>query len=200
VPARPIAPPGSFAVRIGRDSGRAALLVDGVVQSISPQDSEATGGYWAAMLPPARPRSALILGFGGGTVARLLVARWGEAISIVGVDDDPAVLHAATKVGWLALPEAVDIQVVDAFDYLRTCRRRFDYIAVDLYRADQFVGRSLTKPVLRRLQTLLTPRGWLAVNLFVNRLRTRRIERIGQVFQIRQQIPVGGNVIIHAQP
>jgi spermidine synthase len=200
VPAHAIAPPGSFAVRIGRDGGRAALLVDGVVQSISPQDGEATGGYWAAMLPPVRPRSALILGFGGGTIARLLQARWGRGISIIGVDDDPAVLHAARAVGWLSPDQAIDVELADAFDYVRHCRRQFDYIAVDLYRADQFVGRSLNKPVLLRLRELLRPKGWLAVNLFVNRLSARRVERIARVFQVRKEIPVGGNVVVHAQP
>src|SRR5262249_28725667 len=48
-------------VRIGEDNGREALLVDGVVQSISPDDGLRTGGYWAAMVPSERPRNALIL-------------------------------------------------------------------------------------------------------------------------------------------
>jgi len=59
-------------VRIGEDGGRAALLVDGVVQSISPADGLVEGGYWAAMLPSGRPHSALSLGLGGGTLARML--------------------------------------------------------------------------------------------------------------------------------
>ena len=194
---RALPPAGSYAVRIGEDGGRAALLVDGVVQSISPEDGAVRGGYWAAMLPPVRPRRVLILGFGGGTIARLLEARWGPGLEIVGVDDDETVLAAARDAGWLA--DGVRLEVGDAFEYLRDCRLQFDYIAVDLYRADQFVGRSLTRPVLKRLAALLAPRGWLAVNLFSNRLERRRVERVGQVFTIRRQVPVGGNVVIHAQ-
>src|SRR5712692_7509253 len=79
-------------VRIGEDSGRAALLVDGVVQSISPEDGLVGGGYWAAMVPDDPPRNALILGLGGGTLARLLQARWGE-VPIVGVDNDPDIVE-----------------------------------------------------------------------------------------------------------
>ena len=45
-------------VRLGEDDGRAALLVDGVVQSISPEDGLVNGGYWAAMVPPQRPSRA----------------------------------------------------------------------------------------------------------------------------------------------
>src|SRR6266705_1740549 len=112
-----------------------ALLVDGVVQSISPEDGLATGGYWAAMLPATPPRRALILGLGGGTLARLLQARWGTHLSIVGVDDDPAVIETARAVGWLPLP-GLDVVVEDAFAYARRCADRFDYVALDLYRGE----------------------------------------------------------------
>src|SRR5258707_8421030 len=89
-------------VRIGEDGGRAALLVDGVVQSISPEDGLIDGGYWAAMVPDERPRRALILGLGGGTLSTLLQVRWGE-LRIVGVDDDRSILETANAVGWLPL-------------------------------------------------------------------------------------------------
>ena len=108
-------------IRIGEDGGRAALLVDGVVQSISPEDGLANGGYWAAMVPDERPHRALILGLGGGTLARLLQVRWGE-LRIVGVDDDPSILETANSVGWLPLP-GLDIVVADAFDYVAGLRR-----------------------------------------------------------------------------
>src|SRR5438270_2141889 len=86
-------------VRIGEDAGRAALLVDGVVQSISPEDGLTSGGYWAAMVPSIRPSRALILGLGGGTLARLLLARWGDSLRIVGVDDDPSIVETAIAAG-----------------------------------------------------------------------------------------------------
>src|SRR5438132_815580 len=86
-------------VRIGEDGGRAALLVDGVVQSISPEDGRVGGGYWAAMVPDDPPRNALILGLGGGTIARLLQARWGD-VAMVGVDNDAEIVETAVRVGW----------------------------------------------------------------------------------------------------
>src|SRR5258708_26869053 len=87
-------------VRIGEDGGRAALLVDGVVQSISPEDGLIGGGYWAAMVPDDPPRTTLILGLGGGTLARLLHVRWGQ-LPIVGVDDDADIVETAAREGWL---------------------------------------------------------------------------------------------------
>jgi spermidine synthase len=185
-------------VRIGEDGGRTALLVDGVVQSISPEDGLASGGYWAAMVPDDQPpRRALILGLGGGTLARLLHARWGP-FPIIGVDDDPAIVELARQVGWLP---SEDLQVVeaDAFGYVQACKERFDYIALDLFRGEQLASRAFGKPFLRRLRMLLAPRGRLAINLFTDIRMLNRVARIAMFFEIREQRGVGGNLVIHAQ-
>jgi spermidine synthase len=184
-------------VHIGEDGGRAALLVDGIVQSISPEDGLASGGYWAAMVPDDRPKRGLILGLGGGTLARLLHARWGT-FPIVGVDDDPAILDLAREVGWLPA-EALEIVIADAFDYVQTSHARFDYIAVDLFRGEQLVGRAFGKPFLRRLRSLLEPRGRVAINLFTDIRVLTRVARIATFFDIRDQRGVGGNLVVHAQ-
>src|SRR5215212_3085627 len=81
-------------VRLGEDRGRRALLVQGVVQSVGVDGPGAREGYWGHMLPDVRPSRALILGFGGGTLAHLLQDRFGP-IHIVGVDDDDEVLALA---------------------------------------------------------------------------------------------------------
>jgi spermidine synthase len=184
-------------VRIGEDGGRAALLVDGVVQSISPEDGLLDGGYWAAMVPDERPRSALILGLGGGTLARLLHTRWGR-MRIVGVDDDESIVETARAVGWLAT-RGLEVVLADAFQYVHTCDGQFEYVAVDLFRGERLPQRAFGKPFLRRVRDLLAPRGRVAVNLFRDYRQIRRVERLGAFFDIRQQIPVGGNVIVHAR-
>lgn len=185
-------------VRIGEDQGRTALLVEGVVQSISPHDGDAVGGYWAAMVPPhARPRSALILGLGGGTLAHLLHARWGR-VPTVGVDDDPSVIATARALGWLDTQD-LEIETADAFTFVETCQRSFDYIAVDLFRGERIARRAFGPPFLRRLRELLVPRGSLAMNLFDDARAPTRIDRIAMLFEVVQRIVVGGNVVVHAR-
>ncbi len=193
---RPV--PTSQDVRIGEDGGRSALLVNGVVQSISPEDGLLLGGYWAAMVPDDRPHRALILGLGGGTLARLLQARWGTDFRIVGVDDDSVILALAKEFGWLPR-EALEVVVADAFEYVQACPERFDYIAVDLFRGEQLAGRAFGKPFLRRLRTLLAPRGRLAINLFIDVRLPGRLGRIAELFETRDQVAVGGNLIVHAR-
>jgi spermidine synthase len=189
--------PRASRVRIGEDGGRAALLVDGVVQSISPVDGLIDGGYWAAMVPEDPPRNALILGLGGGTLARLLHARWGQ-MPIVGIDDDAAIVEAAVRVGWLPHSD-LDIVMADAFEYVETCQQRFHFVAVDLFRGERLVARAFGKPFLRRVRALLEPRGRLAVNLFIDRRQREREERIAAFFDIYARHRVGGNVVIHAR-
>jgi spermidine synthase len=190
--------PAQHDVRIGEDGGRAALLVDGVVQSISPEDSLHDGGYWAAMVPSdERPHHALILGLGGGTLAGLLQARWG-GVSIVGVDDDPTILATASGIGWLP-SGGMDVVQGDAFEYVQTCHTRFDYVAVDLFRGERLVSRAFGKPFLRQLRAVLQPRGQLAINLFRDFRWPERVNRIAALFEVRAQVPVGGNVVVHAR-
>jgi spermidine synthase len=185
------------AVRIGDDGGRAALMVNGVVQSISPADVLTDGGYWAAMLPDIRPRRALILGLGGGTLAQLLQSRWG-AVAIVGVDDDPEILSIAREIDWLPR-EGLEVVVADAFAFVQSSQEQFDYIALDLFRGERLPARAFGKPFLRRLRSILEPHGRLAVNLFSDMHVFVRVARISAFFEIRDQIAIGGNVVVHAR-
>ncbi len=184
-------------VRIGEDGGRAALLVDGVVQSISPEDGLVGGGYWAAMVPDDPPRNALILGLGGGTLARLLQVRWGD-VPMVGVDDDPEIVETAQRVGWLP-GSGLEVVMADAFEYVQSCERHFDFIAVDLFRGERLAARAFGRPFLRNVRTLLEPRGRVAMNMFFDRLERERETRIASLFDVYKNQRIGGNVIIHAR-
>lgn len=171
--------------------------MDGVVQSISPEDGLINGGYWAAMVPNEPPRAALILGLGGGTLSRMLQVRWGD-LRMVGVEDDPAILATANSVGWLPL-RGLEIVVADAFEYVQSCPERFDYVAVDLFRGERLARRAFGKPFLRHVRDLLEPRGRLAVNLFRDYRARERIQRLATFFDIRDEVGVGGNVVVHAR-
>jgi spermidine synthase len=168
------------------------------VQSISLEDGLLRGGYWAAMLPSLRPRRALILGLGGGTLARLLVARFGSGTETTGVDDDVAIVETARAAGWLAVPD-LSVVIGDAFDFVQTSDQRFDFIAVDLFRGDHLVTQIFTQPFLKRLRLMLEPPAQIAVNMFSDRFAARRIERLGRLFEIQELKAVGGNVVVHAR-
>jgi len=190
----PLAEPPVPPVRLGEDDGRRAILVDGVVQSIALDHGAAEAGYWAAMLPDTRPSRALLLGYGGGTLAHLLLRRFGP-LPIVGVDDDPRVLALAPAL--LEVPACVELVCLDALAYVQGTVGRFDYVAVDLFRGGETPRAMFGRPFLRRLRALLTPGAPLVVNLFVDRRLPERLHRLGRVFRVRAQRRVGENLVVH---
>jgi spermidine synthase len=176
--------------------GRRALFVDGVVQSVAPED--AADGYWSAMLPAAAPASALLLGVGGGTVLHLLLRRFG-ALPIVGVDNSAAML-ATARVAFGALPACVELVEADAFSFVYTDARRFGYIAVDLYSAEKLARGILALPFLRALAARLDAGGTVSINLFNDVLLAERQLRLERVFDCMALRIVGANAIFHGRP
>lgn len=185
-------------VETAERDGQYALLVDGVVQSVR-VESEALGrGYWPAMLPAERPRSALILGFGGGTVAHLLNLRFGP-LPITGVDDDPAVLSLAREQFALDRLPCLRIEVADAYAYAATCRERFDLVVVDLFRAGEVPRGVTATPFLRHVRRLLSYDGLATFNLARDGRAAARIHRLGKVFVLEKQVLTGFNVVVHCR-
>ncbi len=182
-------------VRLGVDRGRPAVLADGVVQSVAP--AAAAGGYWEAMLPEHRPRRALLLGVGGGTLAHLLAGRFGP-LPIVGVDDDPRMV-ALARGAFGPLPPCVDLVLADAFTFVAPCVERFDYVAVDLFHGGRPARGVTGQPFLRALHRALMPNGHVVFNLFRDAHTARRLRRIVARFTVTRVEHVRDNVVVHAR-
>ena len=180
------------AVRI--EDGRTILRVGGVIQSVAVDDCY-TPDVWDAMLPPARPANALILGLGGGTIATLMTQRWG-ALPITGVENDPAVAWlAAHEFGLNQLPN-VHITLADAFAFVHRCQQQFEMICVDLYVAGKMSHGVLEPAFLRDIARILTPDGTATFNLWRSPYLTDQIRRIERILAIRSLTNAGDNVVV----
>jgi len=187
---------GATAPLVRLEDGRKVLRVGGVIQSVA-VDAAHVPDVWDAMLPEARPASALILGLGGGTIAALMTRRWGP-LPIVGVEYDPAVAHLARhEFGLAALPN-VEIVVDDAFAYVRRCDRCFDAICVDLYVAGKMTHGVLAAPFLRDVARLLAPGGVAAFNLWRSAALPDQIRRLARHLAIVGQVAVDDNIVVRA--
>ena len=180
-------------VCIGEDEGQIALLVDGVVQSIVVPDGPLGAGYWPAMLPEVRPRRALILGLGGGTIAHLIWRQFGP-IPVVGVENNPEVVRLARTAFGLDRPE-LEIVEADAFDFVDGAEGPFDYVAVDLFNAGQIPPRIFSRPFLRGIRRLMSPGGLAAVNFFKDRRAATHQHRIESGFPRVTFVESGKNLI-----
>jgi spermidine synthase len=182
--------------RIGEDRGRTALLVDGVVQSVAVRSLDHSDGYWWEMLPDVRPRRALLLGLGGGTVARLLQTRFGD-VSIVGVECDERVLELARVTLLADMP--LEYELADAHEFLASSEPGFDYVCVDLFRGERLDRRIFGRPVLRQLERVVNRGGTVCFNLFYDKRTERSIARIARVLRVTRQVSRGKNVVVHTR-
>ncbi|HET9314124.1 MAG TPA: hypothetical protein VFQ51_00995 [Vicinamibacteria bacterium] len=132
-----------------RRAGGLQLRVNGTLASFQRPGRDLTGPVWWALAAPivllrprTRPPRVLLLGLGGGSVARALRSL-APAAELVGVERDLDVLRLARRhfgLGRLGIEVVAD----DVFRYLREERRTFDLIVEDV-----FVGplRTVHKPV-----------------------------------------------------
>lgn len=172
-------------------------MVDGVILSAAPNGAEPPSGYWAAMLPEGSPRSALLLGLGGGTLARLLHLRY-PSIRMVGVDIDEEVVRFAQEQFGLEIPNLA-VVIGDAFTYVEECAEGFDFVAVDLFVGYDFQSRVVSKPFLRALKAMVGSGGEVVFNLFKDRRTEKRLEKIGRVLRVHRVDRVGRNVVVHCR-
>ena len=167
-------------VWIGEDEGQTALLIDGVVQSVLVSEGPLGPGYWPLMLPDVRPKTALILGLGGGTLAHLLARRF-PGVRITGVEIDPAVIRLAR--GAFSVDSlGVELIEADAFQFVAGTAAAYDYVAVDLFAAGEIPRRIFQKPFVKRVKEMLTPGGAAAFNFFKDRKAPSRLRRLETTF------------------
>jgi spermidine synthase len=166
-------------VRVGR-RGR-ELRIDGTTASWFDPSLPLTGSVWDALaaplllLPPARRRSVLVVGLGGGSAARVVRAL-APSCRIAGIEKSREVLAAARR--WFDL-DALGVEVIvdDAQAWLARSRRRFDLVIEDV-----FVGRGrmvrkpdwLPVPGLSLAARRLAPGGLLVSNTLDESRRVAR--------------------------
>ena len=188
--------------RLVRQEGRRAIAVDDVVQSIEVRPDEITPGYWPEMLPKRIGPRALLLGFGGGTVAQLLL-KLSPDVEVLAVDDDAAVLALARSDPRFRIDDPrLTVEQGDAFALARRLEEageRFDHVAIDLYRGRELVRAALARPFLRRVNALLEADGTAAFNFPRDRRTARRLRRLGQHLRLVETRLVGLNCVAHCQ-
>ena len=178
------------------EDGRKVLRVGGVIQSVEVDDGY-TADVWDAMLPRRRPRSALILGLGGGSIAQLMTRRWG-ALPITGIELDPAVVSLARQEFELDQLDHLTIVTADAFVWTRTCDKLFGAICVDLYVAGKLAHGTLGAAFMRDVRRLLIPGGEVIINLWRSAYLDSQISRIAAYFRVEALDQADGNVVVHA--
>lgn len=193
--------PISGGVRIFKVLGRPSMVVGGVEQS-----GAFIGGIWKKALKkihhsPFAIRHSLILGLGGGTVAKLVNKFWPKA-RIVGVEIDPVVI----KLGkiYFDLDKIPNLKIINA-DAAAWVKKdgKFDLILVDVYLADKVPQSCETEEFLKNIKELLSPAGLAIFNRLFYKEKKKEaeifIKKLGKIFSQLSSARTPSNLLIFIQ-
>ena len=151
----------------------------------------------ALAMSPDPPRRALILGHGGGSLAKWLGVRWPE-LELDTVELDPSVVFAAERYFDYRPAPRHHVYVKDARVFLRSTQTTYDVIWVDVFARHLIPYHLPTTEFFSELRSHLTPDGVLAVNLASSAegADRQRAEAVAQtlrtVFPVLQSFSVQG--------
>lgn len=115
-----------------------------------------------ALVP--EPKRGLILGHGGGSLAKWLAARWPE-LELDVVEFDPVVVRMAEEYFSYHAPSQHHVHVRDARAFLNRTSDVYDLIWVDAFARHMIPFHLTTVEFFSELREHLAPNGVLAVNL-----------------------------------
>jgi spermidine synthase len=108
-------------------------------------------------------QSCLVLGLGGGSIPRMLLAARPQMIMDI-VEIDPAVVELAERYFDFSARPKLRIHVEDAARFLRSCPSRYEIIIVDAYLGHQYPNQCATEEFFKDARDRLADDGVIALN------------------------------------
>jgi spermidine synthase len=154
-------PSGEIAVMEDRATGARTYREGGVSQSCVLAGGEAGVAYVRLMATLlANGTSALLLGCGGGALATMLHRR---ASRVTVVEVNPLSFHLARTFFWM--PNGIECVTADMRAFLRTEKRTFDSIGIDVGGPDFCYETVLDAATIARVRRALRKGGRVTVNI-----------------------------------
>lgn len=110
-----------------------------------------------------KKKSALILGFGAGSIATILNKEMKLNLQIDGVDLDPVMLEIY-KDYFIFENDNCTLYAMDIMDYLESCKVKYDHIFVDVFVNLDVPEAILTKKFIQLLTKCSTPETAIVIN------------------------------------
>lgn len=199
--------PHNGEVKVVESFGERRLIAAGYTQSRSLNKDGLTGSYWDGFvrnIPDlSKDSRVLILGLGGGTIAKLLTNKFG-LLAIDGVEIDPLMVKLGQK--YFDMTERnLNIIEQDAQKFLKNARYKYDLVAVDLFaHGDVAVGVE-TVAFFEKVKQVLAKDAVVVINkIFRGKEQLQNyVDFVGSIFSKVNIVLVRGtvstdNVLIYA--
>jgi spermidine synthase len=143
----------------------------------------------ASLALAAEPRRGLILGHGGGSLAKWLALHWPE-LELDIVELDPSVVRVAAEFFDYHPPANHHISVKDGRAFLNGTDRTYDVIWIDAFARDMIPFHLTTVECFSLVRTHLNPDGVVAVNLASSGKEGDRARAAAVVQTMKRAFPV----------
>ena len=153
----------------------------------------------AALALPPNPQRGLILGQGGGSLAKWLAHHW-PTLEVDVVEMDPSVVGAAEEFFEYRAPLNHHVYVQDARVFLANADARYDVIWVDVFARHQIPFHLTTTEFFAELRRHLNHAGVIAVNLASSDSDSDRIRAEAVVSTMKTSFPHVESYSIPAPP
>lgn len=155
---------GTIRVTRSKRDGSMAYYQNGSFHSQANRHGISVCGYVHVIheiIRQAHARNILIIGCAGGTLATMLRRLH---CNVTVVDINPMAFAIARR--YFKLPEDVRCVRRDGIAYLRTTKKYYDAIVIDVFGSNNAVPRKFkTKAFFHKIQNVLSPHGVMAMNV-----------------------------------
>lgn len=137
----------------------------------------------------------LLLGFGAGSVVRLLRDEFGQKGTITGVENDGVMLDLAAEYFGTTRISGLTLVHEDAAAFVKGCTQTFDLVVIDLFIEENIPAPFQEELFLQHLPRLLRKNGLLFFNVITEEKAAGSqpspvIQRMQRVFPDVQVVPV----------
>lgn len=156
-----------------------------------------TRAMLASLLFDPAPRSALLIGLGGGSLLRFLSHHFPDC-RLTAIEKRPLVASLAQE--YFGLPQEPTLIIADGAQFVRDTPEYFDLVLVDAYDGHGLAPALFNPQFFSDCRRILTEDGWLSINLWGG--VAQPLGYIEEHFPQVWRLPVRerGNLIVLASP
>ncbi len=111
------------------------------------------------------PADVLILGFGAGSIASIIVEEFGQHPRMTGIEADPVVMQLAREEFNIGRFADLEMENTTAEKFMTSCPSQFDLIAVDVFIESRVPESCKTHAFLENLYRCLSKNGRVIFNV-----------------------------------
>lgn len=185
-------------IKVVEQLGRYRLYVGKMLQS-----GGLLEGVWKKTikeLPEAK--KVLILGLGGGTVARQITVKW-PGVAIVGVEIDPVIVKLGKNYFGLDEIPGLEIVIEEATAWVEKTakeREKFDLVIIDTYLEDEMPQNCQKPAFFNTIKKIIAKNGVVVFNQLLVKGKQKRsakaIEEFQKLFPRTKLVKTATNLLI----